>query len=446
MTREGNPTGEARLRGGPAWIESAAAALILAGIAVAAWRLGRDGYLPQPFYYRVHDTLMDLFTTARWANSGGAFEQWRAVYPPLSFALLRLVSTHACYAGGDVFARVCDARPRWLLLAVFAGNLALLFAIYRRAGQGPVLPRVVAVGLGLPMLYALERGNLLIPCFTAFAFGFSELVRANWPRWTALALSINFKPYLMFLALPLLAARRWGWVAGSAAAALVIYGLSAVSYGAGWPAQILANELSYSQAASRSLYADLYYATSFWPLIRLLSAHPAGLVLASPGVSAVCGVALTVVLRVAQLASLACIGAAALRPASVDVRRLAALVMVTAITGFTTGSAGYAQIFLLYLVFFEPWRGPSSIVVILGAYALCLPLDLVFLPVGHERAWSYLGGREVAAAWGVSLGQLLRPAVLLLVQFGLIALNLADTRGRATDKGLARVAAGPRNR
>ena len=48
---------------------------ILLSLCLCAWRFQENGYLPQPFYYRVHDSLMDLFTTARWANIGVAFEK-----------------------------------------------------------------------------------------------------------------------------------------------------------------------------------------------------------------------------------------------------------------------------------------------------------------------------------------------------------------------------------
>ena len=55
------------------------------------------------------------------------------------------------------------------------------------------------MGLGLPMLYALERGNLLILCFTCFVLGYGDLLRQRWLRCLALASAMNFKPYLKCL-------------------------------------------------------------------------------------------------------------------------------------------------------------------------------------------------------------------------------------------------------
>jgi hypothetical protein len=96
------------------------------------------------------------------------------------------------------------------------------------------------------------------------------------------------------------------------------------------------------------------------------------------------------------------------------------------LTTITTGQSGYVQIFLFFLLFFEPFRGPVRITVLVTTYLLSIPADFTLLPVIHAPAWSYLGGRQVVADFGLSLGQLLRPAGLLIIQFGLIILNLND--------------------
>jgi len=69
--------------------------------------------------------------------------------------------------------------------------------------------------------------------------------------------------------------------------------------------------------------------------------------------------------------------------------------VAVSITAFTTGSAGYAQIFLFFLVFYEPWRGPTRIGVLIAAYLLCMPIDYVILPGRPSRRVSAgIGGRE----------------------------------------------------
>jgi hypothetical protein len=140
---------------------------------------------------------------------------------------------------------------------------------------------------------------------------------------------------------------------------------------------------------------------------------------------------LTGVLRATQLAGLGCLVLALIRPAGVDVRRVAALSMAIAITAFTTGSAGYAEILLFFLVFYEPWRGPVRIAILLAAYLMCLPVDYAIMPVVHGPLRSWLGGRWVSGSFGVSIGQILRPALLLVIQTGLIVINLQDIFRRA---------------
>ena len=404
------------------------AAAVLAGVAIVAWRLLTDGYLPQPFYYRVAETLMDLHRPALWAADSGAYHRWHALYPPLSFVFLKFASLAGCYGAGEWFGRDCDWLARSVLAGFFVANGVLVYAAYRIEDAGTAAPRAIVMSLGLPMLYALERGNLLIPCFTAFVLGYADILRRRWPRWLALALSFNFKPYLALVALPLLIQRRWSWVVGCAGLGLLIYAVTLAIYGSGTPWEIIGADVKYSVAASKGYFADLYFATGYWPLIRLLQASPPGLRLPAPAVAHAVALALTIAVRASQAAALACLALAAWRPRGTDVRRLAALVAAVSITAFTSGSAGYSQIFLLFLVLFEPWRGPTRITMLVSAYLLCLPLDWVLTPVVHEAAPSWLGGRTVMTDFGLSLGQLLRPGVLLLIQISLVILNLADIR------------------
>ena len=65
------------------------------------------------------------------------------------------------------------------------------------------------------------------------------------------------------------------------------------------------------------------------------------------------------------------------------------------------------------------------------AYLLCVPLDHILLPLIHGPANSYLSGRTVLVDFGISIGQLVRPAMLLAMLVGLIILNTTDLIGRS---------------
>ncbi len=409
-------------------VEWILAVAVVAALALVVWRFLQTGYLPQPFYYRVSESLMDWFSTAYWANNGQAFSTWHTLYPPLSFVFLKALTVKGCYVAGEVAGRQCDGLSRAVILAIFLGNFALVWATYRVNDARTAIPRTIAMCLGLPMLYALERGNLLLPCFTCFALGYGDLIRARWARWLALGLAMNFKPYLGLVSLPLLLRRKWSWVIGAAVFALAIYGVTLLLYGSGGPLEIIRNESQYAVAASKNAFADIYYGTSYWPLIRLLRAPEPGLVLASPPVAAVWAAVLTAALRAPQIMTLALLTFALFRPGATQVRRLGALIACSAVTAYVTGSAGYAQIFMVFLVLFEPWRGVTRKIILTATYLICIPADLVLQPFIHAPGVDFLSGRTVMADFGVSLGHFVRPALLLVIQGGLLVLNIADLR------------------
>ena len=393
---------------------------------VAGLRLAVGGYLPQPFYFRVDQTLMDLDITAYWAAHGGAYLTWHSLYPPLSFVFVDLFSTPECYVKGAAAGRLCDWRSAAALIVFFTLNLWLVFRSYRWMRIEAAAPRTIAVCLGLPMLYALERGNLLIPCFTTFVLAFGDLLRWKAARWLAMALAMNFKPYLVFSVLPFVGRRAVGGLILCGLLFVAVYGLTYLAAGMGSPLEVIGNESRYAAAKTATYFSDLYFATSYWPLIRLLRAGPPGLTLATPEIARGIALCLEILIRLSQVAFFSCCAVALLRPRPIDVRRFGAMVACISLTAFTTGSAGYVQIFLFFLLFYEPWRGPIRITVLAGAYLLCLPVDYAILPVVHDQAVSFLSGRMVTARFGLSLGQLVRPGILLVIQWGLIAINVQD--------------------
>src|SRR3546814_12150970 len=62
--------------------------------------------------------------------------------------------------------------------------------------------RTIAIALGLPMLFTVERGNLILVAFAFFMIAHGPVTSSKPWRWFAAAVTINFKPYLV---LPMLA-------------------------------------------------------------------------------------------------------------------------------------------------------------------------------------------------------------------------------------------------
>jgi hypothetical protein len=405
------------------------AGTILLALAYAAWFFRDQGYLPQPFLYDVNAPLVGLYETAFWANNPDPYGVGQNIYPPLTFILIKVMSIHRCYVAGVIAGRGCDWLARDILVGFYLLNIPLVYRAYRQIDPDTALPRALAVCLGLPMLYALECGNVIIMAFTFFVLGCGGFTRSAAPRWLSLALAINFKPYLLVMFLPALVRRRWRWVLGCGLAGGAVYVSTFATLGKGSPAELLRNLGLYAAYVAHRRWSDVYYATSFLPLTRFLSSDFAFLGFPSARDGEGWVIALTGLMRCVQLGVAACIIASLWRPRGVNSRRFTAMVLALILTTMTTGQSGYVQIFLFFLIFFEPWRGPTRIVILVSTYLLCIPADYALMPVIHAVAQSYLGGRSVQASFGVSVGQIVRPAVLLIVQFGLIALNAADLLG-----------------
>ncbi len=398
-------------------IEAGFLAAILVGIGVCALSLKANGFLPPPFVYDAFDTFMDWYNTAYWANNPGAYDLWGSIYPPLSFVFLRVFSLHACYGLDPFVARDCDGLGRLTLLALFAANVVIVFQSYRLSDPRTAPIRAAAVCLGLPMLYALDRGNLIIPCFTAFALGHGRLLRSARLKWLAIALAANFKPYLLAALVSPLLKRRWRWFEGCAVACALIYLLSYAAFGAGTPGELLRNIGAYQLSGGNDLFGALFYGASYSSILNFLQRGLPLMSFVGSRPLETMSLVLPIAMRVGQAGLLAAFLAAALRPQAVSAHRLAALGVVGALTTVEVG--GYAEVFLLFLVFLEPWRGASRIVALVAAYLLCIPADFALATVAHEIRTSYLTHRVVELDLSVSLGMIVRPGLVLVIQYAL---------------------------
>lgn len=414
-------------------IEMVLGVTVAVAVAIALWRFYHIGYLSQPFLYDLNYPLMGLYDTAYWANSQDPYGLGRNVYPPLSFVFLRLFTAHDCYRQSALIARRCDWFAGWVVLGFYVLNAGLVWRCFRKSNPAAALPRTAAVMLGLPMLYGLECTNLIVVSFTFFVLGYSDLIRSRPLRWLALGLSINFKPYLLVLLVPALVRRQWRGLAGAVAAGGAIYLLTYALQGGGSPFELIRNATLYVASINNKYWSDLYYGTSYWPLINFMSSQYHVLGFASAHGGDAWRLAFTLLIRGAQLGAAACLVLSVFRPAGLKAHRFAAMILAVILTTVTTGQSGYVQMFLFFLIFLEPWRGPIRVGMLFGAYLLSIPADYALTSFIHAPAWSYLGGRWVTADFGVSIGQLLRPAVLLAIQYGLIALNFQDILNRRTD-------------
>ena len=406
-------------------IELLLLSLVLLSVGLVARIYFTYGYLPAPYFYDVNDTYMDWFNPAYWANHPGAYDIWRTVYPPLSFVFLRLFSLKSCYAADPYFGRSCDWLGMIAIWLSYFASLYFVFKSYRVADPRTVWIRTLAIGLGLPMLYTLERGNLILPCFLFFVLATGRVLRSVRLKWLAVALTVNFKPYLVVMLAAHLIRRRWRWLEGAAIAILAVYLLTFALEGAGSPEEIVRDITAFAFDIPNSfVLSEAFYSTSFAPIIHLIeNDFPLVGPMGSRAVEAL-GIVLPLLIHIGQAGTLLAMIAALVSRKAIPLSRLSALSVALLIT--TTDPGGYTQLFLVFLVFFEPWRGPSRITMLICAYLLSLSADFPLSGIEHHLRDVYLTKRTVDYTLSVYLGEFLRPLLILSIEYCLITVTLGD--------------------
>jgi hypothetical protein len=409
----------------PLWPEALLTFAILVAVARVIQFFFVWHYLPQPFVYDSNGTFMDWINPAYWAHHPGAFDVWHAVYPPLSFVFLKIFSIGSCYQNDDnIAAWTCDWWARTAILGFYALNAVITFKCYRKSDRRTAVLRTVALMLGLPMLYALERGNLILPCFTFFALGYGRVFRFAWLRWLSVAMTINFKPYLLFAALPLAARKRWRWLEGCGLAAVLVYLVTYAVIGSGSPMELLDNQKLWLYSTGFDYWWNIYYTTSYAPFLTAIqSEYP---VLSFVGSRLLEGVLwwVPLLIKIGQIGVVASMVAAWFRPAAAPMYRMAALGLSLVLTA--SNPSGYTEVFIVFLVFFEPWRGAARVTALVAAYLISIPFDHIIFGVIGFMEPSLLGNRLVSTDFGLSVGQLVRPGLLLVIQYALVAATLID--------------------
>lgn len=396
--------------------EIALALAVVGSFAHTVWFFATQGYLPQPFVFDTNDTYMDWFNVAYWAHRPGIYDVWRSIYPPLSFVFLDLTTLPGCYVGSPFHARDCDWLAHATLLGFYALDIALVWIALRRTDGISALPRTLAVALGLPLLFTLERGNLILVAFAAFVIAYGPITRSR--RWhaAAIAATINFKPYLVLPALAHALRREWRPLELAGIATVLLYLVTLAWVGSGSPAELASNTANWVTFVSGQVWNEVNYSTSYAPFLLmrqsqlpLLDFVPSRLI---EGIEA----AVPVAIRASQMIAVAALVGAWLQPRALTQARVAAIILGAYLV--TQSPGGYTQLFLLFLVLLEPWRGGARIA-IAAVYLLCLVGDWPLATVLKLDTVSWLSGRPVYPVFGLTIGHFARPGLVILIVWSL---------------------------
>ena len=411
-------------RRGPPLVELLLAAVVIISVLHIAWQVQVLGYLPQPFFYVTTDTFMDWHNTAYWANNKGAYDAWHSVYPPISFVFLRIFSVGSCYASDPFVGRDCDWLGRATMFGFYALNAWLVFLVFRRVDRRTALVRATMMTIGLPMLWALERGNLIIPTFTFFVLAHGRILKSARMRWLAHAIAINFKPYLVLTVLPHAIRRRWRWLECCGMLTIAVYLVTFVLQGGGTLTEVAENAKLLGDSTRNNSWTDFFNATSYTPLHRFLISPFPVMYYAGSRLVEFLIVLLPILLKIGMLGILAVVGLAWFRPGATRDNRLIALIISFIMTA--SEPSGYTEVFLLFLLFLEKWQGFIRITILICCYLLCITADQVIFEFFAGYGESWITGRKIFQEYGIAVGQFIRPGLMMIIQYALIILCLTD--------------------
>lgn len=397
--------------------EAALALAVVASVGWTAMRFRDLGYLPQPFVFDTNDTFMDWFNTAYWAHHPGAYAVWRSIYPPLSFVFLDALTLPGCYLSSPFYARDCDWLGRGAILALYLIDVALVWLAFRKADPRTAPMRTIGFGLGLPLLFTLERGNLILACFACFVVAYGGLVRSRFWRAAAAAATINFKPYLLLPALAHAAKREWRALELAGLATLALYLATLAGVGGGSPMELAANTVNWVTFQSGQVWNEVHYSTSYAPLLLIRTAPIPVLNFVPSRTVETIEWLVPIAIRTSQIVALAALAAAWLQPRALPLHRVSTLLLGAYLV--TQSPGGYTQTFLLFLVLLEPFRRPGPVIAILCTYLLCLVADWPLATILEISSDSWLGGRPVAPSFGLALGHFVRPGLIILILWAL---------------------------
>lgn len=358
---------------------------------------------------------MDLFNTLHWAFDSGRYTVWQSVYPPLNFIVLHLLDF--IFAGASFDTPVAMRSGSLSLIAGLVLLYLLVPALVLRTRCWNGFSRTnkifiyFAAVLSFPMLFALERGNLIIlaPILLALA-----LSREGYQRLICIALLINLKPYFALLVLIYLVHNRWKEMAKCIAISGLVFLVSGLLFDPNFLYFFL-NLLNFSGASGIFSLREMMAMPSSVSAFSYVLRTPAAMALVSSHLNAhwIPGIISTI--EFAKWASLLFAVAVLVKRRSCMRIEEALALLVVAISNLGVWVGGYTLI--LYMPLIPVFLAMRTRAVLLAVLVLmAMPLD--FLPMMHEYLgvkYSFLAGAQVPVDWTLGFGSPFRPVANLFL-------------------------------
>ncbi|WP_299645513.1 hypothetical protein [Sphingomonas bacterium] len=388
--------------------------LVLLGLLRVYMLYNSNGYLGPPFVFDVGDTFMDWFHTAYWAHHGAAYSFWRTIYLPLSFVITGTIGNSACYESAQYDARDCDWIGYVAIVAMYVGCVVVSAVALWRHDRTTAIYRSVAIAAGQPLLFALERGNLVMLTYIPFVLLYGGLMRTNRGVAFAAAFMANMKIYMI---LPLLAIgikRQWRLLELCGIATIALYLITLFIVGEGTPIEIYANLQNWFSVRIGAIWDELLYTTTYRPFLVLDEGQYPVRDYIDERYVAIGKAFIQAYYPLTRGIALLCLGLAWLYPRAVSMNRLVFFFLMQSFIGQNPG--GYSISLIVFIVFMERKSNFAVITAIICCYLINFPGDFTLAKIYDFERESWLSGRTVLSEYTLPVGSLIRP--------GLIAISL----------------------
>ena len=375
----------------------------------------QNGYLPSPFIVDKSNTFMDLFNPLYWTLDNGRYTDWGSVYPPLNFVILQCVNFVCAgeWSGDPEFMRDNSQLviAGFFLIYLTLPAFMLKTRQWRDTATAEKLLIYVAIILSTPMLFALERGNLIVLCPILITM---VLSRIGFARCIGIALLINLKPYFALLMFYYIVRKNWKAMATCTIISGLIFAIPGLAIDNHFHL-FLKNIFSFSQEEGLFSLREVMSLPSSISAFSYVMKNPDGAIFASELLASERITFIVYITEIVKWGVLATSLVALIKRSMVMRDAEIFTLLVVCITNLGIWVGGYTLIYYIAIIpILIKMRVNWLYVVLLSI--LAMPLDIIPLignSVGNQH--SYLSGTTVNVRWTLGLGSLVRPVVNIIL-------------------------------
>jgi hypothetical protein len=374
-----------------------------------------SGYLPAPFIFDKSNTFMDLFNVLYWAYDDGRYTNWASVYPPLNFIILRIFN-FICSGTGFGDPELMRDSSQVLIFWMFVFYLVMPIIVMRLKYWRDITytERVLlyfAIVISSPMLFALERANLILfaPIFLALVISEAGVSRA-----ASAAILINIKPYFALITIYYVAKRDWKGFIICALLSGLLFLITGLALDDAY-LNFFTNLFNFYQEASLFSLREVMAFPSSISAFSYILKHPDGVNFVSEFISVKVISYIALMIELAKfLVLITSLVVLFMRSKIVSAAEIFSLIVVM-ISNLGIWVGGYTII--LYITLIPVFAKMRNKWLCIGLAALmAMPLDVIsiygdFLGIQYV----YLTAEYVDIHWTLGLGSVIRPLANLML-------------------------------